>query len=346
MSLTRLLHSCLQNDGGSASHCSQCTCLRAAAGWAAASAVRAAATTAVTVTAVTAVMTAVTAVTAAAARAAMGVAARATATPRALEKQRASDVHSRRSWWCRPQTPCARKRGGRGTGQPCEAQLSLHPNWSPTLHVTCAARRASSSRGRRSPRSAPGLDQLEDPLVRLLGGSVGRRARRRIARHVQSTARPEVRGRMVSQLRTYGKRFPILKGDSPLAAPTRRSPAPTRPRRSHSPPPGSHSPFPTGRLGFLLGRLGPFQNATRLYTRATRSPPGAKLAEPTGHTPGQLAGATRPLGRRLAAGRATTRCGESPGPGPTPRCEMRRATTACSATTACPTTSSAVPSYT
>ena len=40
-----------------------------------------------------------------------------------------------------------------------------------------------------------------------------------------------------------------------------------------------------------------------------------------------------------ATARRTTRCGEAPGPGPTRRCEMRRATTACAATT------SAVPSY-
>ena len=55
--------------------------------------------------------------------------------------------------------------------------------------------------------------------------------------------------------------------------------------RFHSPPPGSHSPFPTGRLGFF-----PFQNATPLYTRATR--PTRKLAERTGRQGRQLARAS------------------------------------------------------
>jgi len=63
-----------------------------------------------------------------------------------------------------------------------------------------------------------------------------------------------------------------------------------------------------------------------------------RLAVPTRRQGRQLVRATRTPGRRLAAGRATTRCCESPGPGPTRRCEMRRATTACAAT------SSAVPS--
>ena len=89
-------------------------------------------------------------------------------------------------------------------------------------------------------------------------------------------------------------------------------------------------------LGPRMARLGPrnwgdwdrdwgdwglFQKATGLYTRATR---------PTGGN--SLAGATGPPGRRLAGGWATTRSGESPGPGPTRRSEWELATTVSPAT--------------
>ena len=176
-------------------------------------------------------------------------------------------VHSRRSWWCRPQTIRARKRGGRGTGQPCEAQPSPHPNRSLMLHVQDVEPAHLEVEGHLE---APRLDQLEDPLVSRTSPwrcSVGRRARRPTARHVQSTARPEARGRMVSQLRTYGKRYSDFKRR--LAA-----------RRSHSPLAGSHSPSPFplaaarlplalshGATGIFAGATGPFPKGhSPLYT--------------------------------------------------------------------------------
>ena len=125
-------------------------------------------------------------------------------------------------------------------------------------------------------------------------------------------------------------------GDSPR--PTRRSPLPLAAR----PVPTRRRSVPTGNTtaptGNATGRLGPFPKGDwGLHTGDSGD--RRRLAEPTGRQGRQLAGATRALGRRLAAGRAATRCGEAPGPGPTRRCEMRRATTACAAT------SSAVPSY-
>jgi hypothetical protein len=73
-------------------------------------------------------------------------------------------------------------------------------------------------------------------------------------------------------------------------------------------------------------------------TGATRTHRG-RLEGPTRRTPGPLARPSGGTGGRLAAGRVATRCGESPGPGPTRRSEWELATTVRAAT------SCAAPSY-
>ena len=158
---------------------------------------------------------------------------------------------------------------------------------------------------------APRLDQLEDPLVSRTSPwrcSVGRRARRPTARHVQSTARPEARGRMVSQLRTYGKRYSDFK---------RRLTA----RRSPSPLAGSHSPSPFplaaarlplalshGATGIFAGATGPFpKRHSAFYTgeslhrgQNSRNRLGARRGNSRGRL-GHQGGASRRGGRRLTA---------------------------------------------
>eukprot|EP00964_Phaeocystis_antarctica_P043445 scaffold24930_cov69-Phaeocystis_antarctica.AAC.1 len=96
----------------------------------------------------------------------------------------------------------------------------------------------------------------------------------------------------------------------PAWRPSRRSPVPARRR------PCSHSRFSCSDWEHEWGDWEQLR----------------RLAVPTRRQGRQLVRATRTPGRRLAAGRATIRCCESPGPEPTRRCEMRRATTACAAT--------------
>ena len=96
----------------------------------------------------------------------------------------------------------------------------------------------------------------------------------------------------------------------------------------------SESGRKVGRVAQKWGESGRFGAEWALRwadTGATRTH-RARLEGPTGRTPGPLARPSGGTGGRLAAGRVATRCGESPGPGPTRRSEWELATTVRAAT--------------
>eukprot|EP00964_Phaeocystis_antarctica_P099711 scaffold65513_cov64-Phaeocystis_antarctica.AAC.13 len=80
-----------------------------------------------------------------------------------------------------------------GRGREAARHVGRWPTWCPPPRR--AARRASSSRGRRSPRSAPPRPARGSTRTSPWRCSGGRRARRRTARPARSTARPEVNSR-------------------------------------------------------------------------------------------------------------------------------------------------------